>query len=188
MGYQSRARQRVFVILIGVAIFCGIERHCPKDFVWVGTFDAVNHDKAELEMSSVLDFMHAVQNGFQEMKLNGIDPKTITFWSAYGCFLMVLLHIRLRFSPWWWRCDFIPVWSNFGWSFWAWTATDWSFVRNTIEGWRRNGKRSHRSFGACSRKNYVSGSILVWSVIVLFLPSPEIWAICSRRLFLRLIQ
>ncbi|MBE2191825.1 MAG: hypothetical protein IAE63_06565 [Alphaproteobacteria bacterium] len=135
MGYRKAERGSVFfVILIGVAIFAALSYAVSQGFrVGGGTFDAVNHDKAELEMSSVLDFMHAVQNGFQEMKLNGIDPTSITFDRPTDVSYGIAPHTLKVFHPDGEGVIFIPVWSTLDDPSEV-TATDWSFVRNTIEG------------------------------------------------------
>lgn len=124
----------LFLILIGIAIFAALAYAVTESLrVSEGVSKGLSEDRAKLEMSSVMNFMQAVKSGFQQMKLNGRDPQAITFEAPGDAGYGVAPHDLKLFHPEGGNVTFTPVWETIDDTSEA-TATDWSFVRNTIDG------------------------------------------------------
>ncbi len=132
--FERQRGSALFLILIGIALFAALSYGISQGLrVSEGTMSGVSQDKARLEMAAVLDFLHGVQNGFQEMKLNGIDPSAVSFERPTdGTYGTAPYDLKI-FHPLGGKVIFIPVWNEIDDPSEA-TATDWSFISNSIDG------------------------------------------------------
>lgn len=127
---RNTQRGSVLIFLfIGIILFAALALAVSQGFrLSEGSTGMASEEKARLDASNVLDFARAVQNGVQEMKLNGVVTSAIDFVRpgdepAYS----TAPHTAKIFHPNGGKVTFIEAWSSLG-------ATDWYFVENTVEG------------------------------------------------------
>jgi hypothetical protein len=133
MTSSQRGSVMVF-IFIGIVLFAALALAVSQGFrLGEGSTGAADEEKARLDASNVLDFARSVQNGVQEMKLNGVVTSAIDFVRpgdepAYS----TAPHTAKIFHPEGGGVTFLSVWSTLDDASEA-TATDWAFPMNSIE-------------------------------------------------------
>ncbi|MDD3020501.1 MAG: hypothetical protein PHX61_05910 [Alphaproteobacteria bacterium] len=131
--FEKQRGSALFLILIGIALFAALSYGVSQGLrVSEGTMTGVAQDKARLEMVAVLDFVHGVQNGFQEMKLNGIEPAAVSFEKPTDVTYGTAPYDLKIFHPLGGKVIFVPVWPSLDDPAES-TTTEWEFLFNTVD-------------------------------------------------------
>lgn len=135
MSVRRQKGSALFLILIGVALFAALSYAVVNGLrVSDGTSSGVTRERADSDMSSVMDFAAATANGFQQMVLSDErDPNSIVFTRPGEAGYNTAPHDFKIFHPQGGHVTYQDLWSSLDDSTEA-TATDWYFVRNAIDG------------------------------------------------------
>ncbi|MCB1557367.1 MAG: hypothetical protein KDJ50_00415 [Alphaproteobacteria bacterium] len=135
MSETRQSGSALILILIGVVLFGALAYAVSEGLrVSDGTSSGVGREKAELDMNSIMDFMSATANGFQQMKLSDErDPDSIVFTIPSDAGYGTAPHDFKIFHPLGGHVTYQKPWSTLDDPSEV-TATDWFFVRNTIDG------------------------------------------------------
>ncbi|MDY0028862.1 MAG: hypothetical protein RBR86_02855 [Pseudobdellovibrionaceae bacterium] len=135
MSVRHQNGSALILILIGVALFAALSYAVVNGLrVNDGASSGVTRERADADMSSVMDFATATANGFQQMVLSDErDPNSIVFTRPSDAGYNTAPHDFKIFHPQGGHVTYQETWSSLDDSSET-TATDWHFVRNAIDG------------------------------------------------------
>ncbi|HNQ92066.1 MAG TPA: hypothetical protein PKI93_03940 [Alphaproteobacteria bacterium] len=136
MRRYSEHGSALILVLIITMIFAALSYAVTQGLrVSEGTSNAVNQDKAQLEATSVLNFVQSVRSAVQEMKVSsGGASSSVDFVipgdePAYS----TSPHTMKIFHPQGGKVTYIPVWATLDDPTEA-TTTEWNFLSNSVDG------------------------------------------------------
>lgn len=134
-GWNGAERGGVFLyIMIGIVLFAAVGLAISRSItIGAGDTAMIQTEKARLEVTQILDFARSLQAGVQEMKIGGVPSATIDFVRPGDLAFDTPPLTAKIFHSGGGKIVYVPIWDALDDKTEA-TATDWSFVRNTVDG------------------------------------------------------